>query len=345
MAVLLKHTFQSAIADDGDPNIVGSDEWNANHVGVPLSAPQGRLTLVTATPVMTSDQAAKTTVYYTAAMGGGAFFVPIYDGTNWTNTLFTEVSQATTDSTKSPAACTTNSNYDSFAWDNAGTPRCTRGPAWSSDTSRGTGAGTTELDFSTWFPTNKFAITNGPAANKGTYVGTIRTDGSSQVNMVLGGTGAAGGESCVLGVWNAYNRLRTRAINFDNTDSWAYTTDTWRKKNNNSNNRISFVRGLTHDVVHAMNSFLGFASVTSIAVTGGIGLDSETALSADATGCLVYNVAGIVNGVSHYLGFTPIGFHYVVPLERSQVGGTTNWYGDVGTTDYQKALFILDLMM
>jgi hypothetical protein len=64
--------------------------------------------------------------------------------------LFTEMSQATTDATKSPAAVANSSVYDIFLMERfSGTLRATRGPAWSSDTSRGTGAGTSEIDFTT----------------------------------------------------------------------------------------------------------------------------------------------------------------------------------------------------
>ena len=103
---------------------------------------------------------------------------------SWKGSIISDVT-----TTKSPAAATTNSNYDLFVWNDGGTYRCTRGPAWSSDTARGTGAGTTELQLLNGILTNKNAITNGPAANKGTYVGTVRTNGSSQVDFQLAGMG------------------------------------------------------------------------------------------------------------------------------------------------------------
>src|SRR5207302_1105083 len=124
-------------------------------VSLPIS-PQGRLTLASGTPVMTSDQAAKTTVYYSPYVGQ---FVPIYDGTRFIATdTGGELSQATTDTTKSPAAVAANSNYDVFVWNDAGTVRATRGSAWTSDTARGTGAGTTELQRLNGIWTNKNAI-------------------------------------------------------------------------------------------------------------------------------------------------------------------------------------------
>src|SRR5436853_574503 len=91
-------------------------------------------------------------------------------------------------------------------------------------TLRGTGAGTTELEFVAGILMNKAAITNGPGADRGTYVGSIRTNASSTVDVIFGGVGAAGGESSVLGLWNMYNRRLVDLVNVDNTDSWNYTT-------------------------------------------------------------------------------------------------------------------------
>ena len=89
--------------------------------GNALVYPQGRLTLATATPVMTSAQTGKTTLYYTPYLGST---VPIYDGTNWSHARFSELSNITTNSSTGsagPAAVTTNSNYDLFVWSSGGT--------------------------------------------------------------------------------------------------------------------------------------------------------------------------------------------------------------------------------
>ena len=64
-------------------------------VRLPLSsqivAPQGRLTLVSGTPVVTTDQAAKTTIYYSPYAGSVA---PFWDGTSWTLIGLAELSLA-----------------------------------------------------------------------------------------------------------------------------------------------------------------------------------------------------------------------------------------------------------
>ncbi len=88
-----------------------------------------RLTLVTGTPVMNSDQSSISTVYATPAYWAGNY-VPLWDGSDLVPTSFGEVSQTTTDTTKSPAACVANAIYDIYAWNDGGTKRISRSDYW-----------------------------------------------------------------------------------------------------------------------------------------------------------------------------------------------------------------------
>lgn len=278
------------------------------------SIPQGRITLTTVTPVLTGNVSGATTVYYTPYTGQ---YVPIYSGSAWAMTdVGGELSQATTDTTKSPAACTTNSNYDFFVWNDGGTYRCTRGPAWSSDTSRGTGAGTTELQAISGIYTNKNAITNGPAANRGTYVGTIRTNGTSTVDFNLGAS-AVGGTAGFIGLWNQYNRVRWAANPQDSTASWSYGTASWRAVDASNAMRVSFVCGQNEGIVDAI--YNGVCNVSSAAGGYGLGYDSTTALATGSTPGAAL-VAGTSSAVAVYAGLPGLGFHYIQALEY---GGTS----------------------
>ncbi|MCU1276557.1 MAG: hypothetical protein JWM53_103, partial [bacterium] len=160
--------------------------------------PGGRLTLTTGVPVTNTDVAGAATVYYTPHRHNR---IRLFDGTRWKWYTFAELSQALNDATKSPAATIANKNYDMFVWDDGGVTRCTRGPKWDdgavagSDTARGTGANSTELEFYDGRWVNKIAITNGPAARRGLYVGTVRTDGTPAANDTL----------AKRHVWNTYN--------------------------------------------------------------------------------------------------------------------------------------------
>ena len=295
----------------------------------------GRLTLVSATPVMTTDQTAKTTVYFTPYKGN---VIPLYNGTYLVPTEFTELSQATTDTTKSPAAVTTNSNYDLFVWSDSGTLRCTRGPAWSSDTSRGTGAGTTELELVKGVYLNKVAITNGPAANRGTYVGTVRSNGSSQIDWKLGSAAANGGEA-FFGVWNNYNRVLVSWNVQDTTDSYTYQSTTIRAMNGSNTNRATFVRGLDEDGVFCQNSQTIGTSASGDVPVISIGLDATNAFAANASLGFQQTGSPVANSTeTHYSGLPGIGLHYLQCVEKcSAAVAACQFYGDQGGTIIRQA--------
>lgn len=279
--------------------------------------PGGRITLTTAVPVTTSAVTGATTVYYTPYKHDR---IGLYDGSEWVNTKFTELSQATSDNTKSPAAVANNSNYDLFVWSDSGTLRCTRGPAWSSNTARGTGAGTTELELFEGRYVNKVAVTNGPAARRGVYVGSIRSDGSAQINDSL----------TKRHVWNAYNQEIRHMLATDATASWTYTLDTPQQANANAANQLDYIQGLSDSPVQAdvLGIFQSSTAVATIIAKPGIGVDSTSAGSETRRGWQS-NVGGSAwqNVTASYRGFPGIGRHYLAWLEQSTASGTTTWTG------------------
>lgn len=284
--------------------------------GAPEAVPGGRLTLTSGTPVTTTDVSGATTVYYTPYRHNR---IPLYDGTRWLWHSFTELSQATSDSTKSPAACANNSNYDVFVWSDSGTLRATRGPAWSSDTARGTGAGTTELELFEGRWVNKVAITNGPAARRGLYVGTVRTDGSAVVNDTL----------AKRHMWNTYGRVARPMKAVDTTNSWTYSTATFRQANNSSANQLDYVVGLAEDQVTASVYVTCLNDSTNVPSTAGVGVDSTSANSALVFGGWSGTVAARPNH-AWYRGVPGIGRHFLAWLEWATALGNTTWFGDDG---------------
>lgn len=284
-----------------------------------VTVPRGRLTLQTGVPVMTTTQAAKTTIYYTAYQGN---MVPIYDGTNMVPTAITggEISALTTDTTKSPAAIGASKVNDWFVWNDAGTIRLGHGPDWTSDTARSAG---TALAMINGILTNNVSITNGPAANRGTYVGTTRSNASSQLDWIYGGL-AAGGTAGFFGVWNVYNRVEVATQTADSTDTWTYSTSAWRAANGSATMRVSFVTGLAEDAFNAR--YASNAQAGGGGATIGVGFDTTTAYSGSTA--FITNV-GIVAGVAIYQN-TALGFHFVQAIEFTLSGLTTTFYGDSG---------------
>lgn len=88
-----------------------------------LIAPQGRLTLVTGVPVLTSDQTAKTHVYYTPYAGAS---VPVFDGSNWALWVLGSDLDMALDTTNQPI----EQVFDLYAWINSGVLSIGAGPAW-----------------------------------------------------------------------------------------------------------------------------------------------------------------------------------------------------------------------
>ena len=306
----------------------GSTLWTVDNIPSPRDVdvtssvgvdPGGRLSLTSATPVTTSDVSGATTIYYVPYRHDK---VPLYDGTTWTlYDIATELSQATTDATKSPAAVANNSNYDLFVWSDSGTLRLSRGPAWSSDTSRGTGAGTTELEQVDGRYVNKASISNGPAAQRGLYVGTVRSNASAQINDT----------AALRMVWNNHHR-RQRPFALPLSPSHTYSSTTVRQLAGSAANQVECVIGLREDSVRLQTVGLsvavsaGFAGVGFHRFQYSLGENSTTANSSDGGA-----VDPMVSAAVHYppsptIDRLPssIGYRYFTVLEAATVvgGGT-----------------------
>lgn len=295
--------------------------------GDAITLPSGRLTLTSGAPVMTSNVGSSATVYYTPYDGN---LVPIYNGTAFVLTAFTELSNVLANSSAGkagPAAGAASKNYDLFAWSDSGTVRLTRGAAWNSDTAR---SATTENDLQriNGIPVNLNAITNGPAAGVGTYVGSIRTDsGGATVTWNTGGVDTP----AVLNVWNCYNRRRVAGLASVSTDTWNYTTNTIRAANGANTMRASSVTGLQEDFFRAQYS----QRVVGAGINGaliGIGLDSTTTLSGRVAYIATEAGGNTALPVHASLESQLLGFHFMQACERGDSAVAATFAGDGGLT-------------
>jgi hypothetical protein len=240
-------------------------------------------------------------------------------------TAFSELTQATTDATKSPAAATTNSVYDIFVWNDSGTIRATRGPAWASDTSRGTGAGTSEIVLQNGIWLNKVAITNGPGASRGTLVGSVRTNGSSQLTD----------SAAFRWVSNAYNSMPRPMRVTEPANSWNYTTAIFRQANANAANQLDFLQTLAGGQVTA-DVFVTYSN-TTVANLGVVGIDIDsintTSIVSNLNNLQYVPVANyLVFSGAKYNGFPGLGRHIAIWKEYSSAGGTGTFYSLAGGT-------------
>lgn len=284
-------------------------------LGVGVALPQGRLTLQTLTPVMTTTQSAKTTLFYTPYQGD---MIPLYDGTNMGAALFTELSVLTTDATKSPAAIGASKVNDWFVWSDGGTLRLGHGPDWTNDTTRSAG---TALVLQNGILLNSLAITNGPAASRGTYVGTTRSNASSQLDWIYGTAGAPG-VAGFFGVWNMYNRERVWSFAGETTFTWTYTTATPRAANASNALRHTFVSGSAEDAFSA--KYIAIAANSTNVMGAGVGYDVTNAFSGIiGAGGGGTNTAMLTGS----FGTPALGAHFFQAVETSQAAGSTSWFG------------------
>ncbi len=293
-------------------------------LGTLPATPQGRLTLTTGKPVMMADVVAGGTIYYTPYVGGR---VPLFNGTSFMPSPFAEISAAA-DTTLQAAG----SVYDLFVFSNAGTVMLGFGPAWTSPTARGTGAGTTQLQQvqGLWTNQNVIALTRGSTtysgipANQATYVGTVAIKTAGQLDMQFRPTPAANGNNTWLGVWNAYNRVTVRSMSADSTASWTYNSATIRASHGSNANRINWVDGLQQSRIAAQ--FNQQTSTQNNSAAGYVGWDSTTAASGEAAIVTNNNASSLV--ANSYARDTNVllGLHYVQALE-SAPSGTPTFYG------------------
>jgi hypothetical protein len=259
-----------------------------------------RLTLESGVAASVTDQTAKTTVYCTP-FGGNC--IGLYSGSAWNVRTSAEFSA-------SLSGLTADTNYDVFCYDNASVPTLEL-TAWTNATTRATALTTQD----------GILVKSGATTRR--YLGTIRITGS---------TGQCEDSLTKRFVWNCYNRLPRTAYRTDTTNSWNYSTQTWRQQNNSTSNQIAFVRGLDQDAVSLTYAIAAANSTTTArTVRTAIGLD---ATNAPATACRIgfsqVSSAIISSPAAQYDGFPGLGYHYLAALEWGEGTDTQTWYGQSG---------------
>ena len=190
---------------------------------------------------------------------------------------------------------------------------------------RGTGAATTELQMLNGIYVNKYDITNGPAATKGTYVGSVYFNASSQIDLKFGGL-ANGGSEADIGIWNAYNRLEVSGQVRDSVNSWTYASGVIRAARGLTGMRVTCAIGL--DLEPLASAYYGVGVNTGNYSNFGIG-DKTTFAFSGIIGLFMPNGFGYFSqgvGIHQSRG---LGRPYHAACERAD-GGTSYFYGDNG---------------
>lgn len=273
--------------------------------------PGGRLTLESGVPISTTDQSAKTTIYYTPFVHN---VINLWDGANWAPTEFTETSLAL-------GTITSARPYDVFGYLSGGSLTLEL-LAWTNDTTRATAV----------------TLQDGRYCKSGDktrlLLGTFYTTSTTTTEDSGFGSTTAPSKRYL---WNAYNRVKRPMQIEEDTASWTWTGTalTWRQWRAATDNQVEAVIGLPGvsmvaleiDGTHDNNTANGASSI-------GIGFDSTTTLSANCF--LFYGAAYTVNAIipqhAHMMQVAPVGRHYWAMLEENVTAANTmRAYGTVAT--------------
>ena len=175
----------------------------------------------------------------------------------------------------------------------------------------------TALDFN-----NGVYYKNG--AHSRVYLGSVKLDEAGKFNDTSAGRRL---------LYNYFNRVPRSIIVTDSATSWTYTTATFRAGDNKLSNRIEIMNGVSESAYSIQ--LMVATDTSSSAGTSGIGLNSNTASSANAQ-----NEFSSGNGISiaTYDGVPSVGYNFFQWLEYARTGGTTTWIGTNGTGNSYSAL-------
>lgn len=177
---------------------------------------QGRLTLTSNTPVLSSNVTNATTLYYTPYTGSQ---ISIWDGSKWSVRTFTERSL-------SLSGLAANTNFDVFLYDNAGTLTL-EAVAWSNS-----GAGTSTR-------ASALSFLNGVRvkdSDKRKYLGSFRTTATiGQTEFVNNNLPSS------LLLKNEFNRIPIVLFQNEGITVHSYSSTTVRNYNNSVNYRFNLV--------------------------------------------------------------------------------------------------------
>jgi hypothetical protein len=292
---------------------------------IPTSQPQGRLTLTSGVPLLAVSVTAGTTVYYSPYKGNQ---IPIPDGSGvgMVNAVFTELSQLTTDATKSPAAVTANSCYDVYVWNDAGTVRATRGAKWTSCLTRGASAAISRN--SSGFLVNSVTVTNGPAASQGIKVGSISSNAGSTIDYIFGGP-ASGGVAARMEVCNDFNREPIVTQVVDSGASYTYSSATVRQARGSANMQASVMFCTATDSANvAYQTECATVATANDGCDTGLGFDSLTTFGTGRVRSLAPAASVFTSGQNIASIWQPgVGVH-VLSANESSVGAVANTFNN-----------------
>lgn len=270
-----------------------SSQWietGSTNVGASSIQSNGRLTLESGVPVSTTNQTAKTTLYFTPYNGN---VISLYDGTSWNAYTFSETSITT-------SGLSANSNYDVFAYVSGSTVTLEYSAAWTNDTTR----------------SNTLSLLNGVYVktinNTRRYLGTIRSNASAQFTDSL--TNRL--------VWNFNNKV-FRVINgYIYSLSHTYNGPTREYNGGVSVTRMYFITGLDGETFFAN----GMAPVTSTGTACNVCFAIDSITTQFSVMLVDDRAATFTRRSLTAIGSVGPGFHYLTALQNTESAGSATFY-------------------
>ena len=257
----------------------------------------GRLTLETGVPVSTSNQTAKTTLYYTPYLSGELW---LYDGSAWALHTFSEVSI-------SLSGKTADTNYAVYGYDDSGLTLELE--AWTDDTTRATAL------------VRQDGVLSKTGALTRRWLGDIR---------ITSTTGQCEDSTSFRGVANAYNRAPRVFQALDSTNSWSLAQATFRSFNNSTALGAGKVTVLCHADSFLRAAVSGQQILSGSSLYVGFGIDSTSTNYAQIYSRSTGTSTTAATTVANYEGYPGEGKHDCYPLEKGDNASAVTCYGDNG---------------
>lgn len=293
--------------------------------------PQGYLSLVSLTPIPTTDTTSDI-IYYMPFSGNS---IPVWTGASYATAQFSQMTLTLT-----AADNVADTLYDVFVFYNAGVLTIGTGPAWAASGNgvgdRGTGGGTTQLAQQNGLWTNAVLMSlknngttyAGIAANQATYVGTIHIDTTPglvtcHVNY---------GSLRKWGVWNCYNRHPLVLKAGSPTSSWNVPAGIRIQANQAGNSLRTMVGLAEEEIVYTLvqdgqlNLNQG-SGVFDANLTGGIGYNATNAYTGKSSTQAVrfgsmpagMTMASTQTFMSKYVAPPKLGVNYAAACENANI--------------------------
>jgi len=261
------------------------------------SSVNGRLSLTSGVAITTSNVTSAGTLYFTPYNGNK---ISLYESSNWVLYSFSQLSLSLT--------LTSGKNYDVFVYNNSGTLTLELSAAWTTDTERA----------------------DAVILQDGVYVKSSNTTRRLVGTIRASGTNVTEDSTSRRFVWNLYNRVERIMRALETTDSWTYTTATFREANGGSTpgvSRFDYVVGFSEDYLDVQVYVPVITNAAIISTIAGIGIDSSSVNSANLFYGFTHSDT-FGSAQAFFKGHPGIGYHSIRWLEFSTASGTTTWYGD-----------------